>query len=112
MIWNNLNVLHITRQSFVSSESSEILCHALYHNVHSSGYVKFLNGDKVYYKRLTHSTWSGPAVVLRQDVQVLVKQEGIYVRFMSPCRFILESSIQPNSTKLDQAAPTSDTKNS
>ena len=90
IIRDNLNALHAARQAYVSSESSEKIRRALNHNIRSSGDVKYLTGDKVYYKRLNHKRWRGPAVVFGQDgQQVLVKHGGVYVR-VHPCRLRLE----------------------
>lgn len=72
----------------------------IHDNVHSSNDV----GDKFYYKRIAHDTWSVPAVVL-------VKHGGIYAR-VHPCRLILKRPVEPNLTNTDQAVPTSDTKDS
>lgn len=52
----------------------------------------FFTGDKVYYKRITHDIWNGPAVVPGQDGQVLVKHRDIYIR-VHTCRSILEKPI-------------------
>ena len=89
IIRDNLNALHTARQAFIASESSEKLRRALHHNIRSSGDIKYITGDSVYYKRLAHKRWRGPAVVLGQDgQQVLVKHGGIYVR-VHPCRLSL-----------------------
>lgn len=61
IIWDNLTVLHCAKQAFVSSESFEKLLHAIDHNVCLSGNVQFFTGDKVYYKRITCGTLTGPA---------------------------------------------------
>ena len=90
IIRDNLNALHTARQAFIKSECSEKLRRALSHNVRTSGDIKYVTGDKVYYKRLAHKRWPGPAVFLGQDgQQVLVKHGGIYVR-VHPCRLSLE----------------------
>ena len=89
IIRDNLNALNRARQAFIASESSEKLRRALRHNVRTSGDVKYVTGDKVYYKRATEVRWRGPAVVLGQDgQQVLVKHGGTYVR-VHPCRLNL-----------------------
>ena len=97
---DNLNALHRAREAFIESESSEKLRRALNHNIRSSGDIKYITGDRVYYKRLANRKWCGPAVVLGQDgQQVLVKHGGIYVR-VHPCRLCLEdTSKQPKVPK-------------
>ena len=90
IIRNNLNALHKAREAFIECESSERLKRALNHNVRSSGDIKYVTGDIVYYKRLNEPRWKGPATVLGQDgQQVLVKNGGVYVR-VHPCRLRLE----------------------
>ena len=90
IVRNNLNALHKAREEFVRCESSEKLRRALRHNVRSSGDIKYVTGDRVYYKRLNEIKWQGPATVLGQDgQQVLVKHGGVYVR-VHPCRLQLE----------------------
>ena len=52
----------------------------------TSGDIKYIDGDSVYYKRKDSSKWHGPATVLGQDgQQVLIKHGGVYVR-VHPCR--------------------------
>ena len=86
IIKENLDALHKAREAFVQSENSEKIRRALSHNIRSSGDVKYVNGDTVYYKRKDSREWHGPAVVLGQDgQQVLVKHGGVYVR-VHPCR--------------------------
>ena len=92
IIRQNLNALHSSREAFIKSESSEKIRRALRHNVRTSGDIKYLTGDSVYYKRLNSRKWSGPGTVLGQDgQQVLVKHGGIYVR-VHPCRLSLENN--------------------
>ena len=93
IIRENLNALHTARQAFLASESSEKLRRALRHNIRTSGDIKYVTGDKVYYKRAAETRWRGPAVFLGQDgQQVLVKHGGTYVR-VHPCRLNLERQI-------------------
>ena len=91
----NLNALHKAREAFMKSESSEKVRRALRHNVRSSGDVKYVTGDRVFYKRLQEKKWRGPATVLGQEgQQVLVKHGGVYVR-VHPCRLSLEKQTIP-----------------
>ena len=63
---------------------------ALRHNIRTSGEVRYVTGDRVYYKRVDNKKWRGPGVVLGQDgKQVLLKHQGVYVR-VHPCRLTLE----------------------
>ena len=91
MVRKNLNCIHAARQAHIRSESCEKVRRALRHNIRTSGEVKYVTGDKVYFKRADSKRWRGPAVVLGQDgQQVLVKYQGNYVR-VHPCRVSLVS---------------------
>ena len=43
--------LNKAREAFISSENSDKICCALSNNIRTSGDVKYITGDKVYYKR-------------------------------------------------------------
>ena len=91
MVRKNLNCIHAARQAHIRSESCEKVRRALRHNIRTSGEVKYVTGDKVYFKRADSKRWRGPVVVLGQDgQQVLVKYQGNYVR-VHPCRVSLVS---------------------
>ena len=98
IIRQNLNALHKAREAFIQAENSSKIKRALSHNIRSSGDVKYINGDSVYYKRLNNHGWHGPAKVLGQDgQQVLVKHGGSYVR-VHPCRLqIIDTNNQISS---------------
>ena len=87
---DNLTALHKAREAFIQSESSEKLRRALNHNIRTSGDMKYLSGDSVFFKRANESHWRSPGKVLGQDgQQVLVKYGSRYVR-VHPCRITLE----------------------
>eukprot|EP00111_Clytia_hemisphaerica_P014173 TCONS_00041752-protein len=86
MMKENLEVLHKAREAFIASEHSERIRRALAHNIRTSGEIKYLTGDRVYYKRNDSNEWKGPGTVLGQDgQQILVKHGSHYVR-VHPCR--------------------------
>ena len=86
MIKDNLEALHKAREAFIASEHSERIRRALAHNIRTSGDVKYITGDQVYYKRKDSSEWKGPGNVLGQDgQQILIKHGSYYVR-VHPCR--------------------------
>ena len=62
-------LLHDAGQAFIKSESDEKLRQALWHQVRTSSEVKYVNGDKVYYKRGTDNYQKGPAIVTGQENQ-------------------------------------------
>ena len=87
----NLNAMHAARKAFIESESCERLRRAMKHNVRSSGEVKFINGDIVYYRRNSDGCWKGPGRVIGQEnKQILVKHGSTYIR-MHPCRLKLKT---------------------
>ena len=51
LIADNLNALHSAREAFIQSEHSERIRRALSHNIRTSGDIKYITGDQVYYKR-------------------------------------------------------------
>lgn len=109
IIAENLNALHKAREAFIQSENSEKIKRALSHPVRTSGDIKYINGDSVYYKRKDGNEWHGPAVVLGQDgQQVLVKHGGVYVR-VHPCRLnpIKTAKFVENRKSSNQANKTS-----
>ena len=100
---DNLSALHKARLAFIESEHSERIRRALSHNIRSSGDVKYLTGDKVYFKRDDSPAWHGPAKVLGQDdQQVLLKYGSYYVR-VHPCRIQLIESSSSETTSNNQA---------
>ena len=96
IVAENLNAMHSARKAFIASEASEKLRRALRHNVRTSGNVKYVTGDSVFYKRNDSNKWKGPGKVIGQDgQQVLVKHGSVYVR-VHPCRLTLKSTqLQP-----------------
>ena len=82
----NLEALHKAREAFIASEHSERIRRALSHNIRTSGDIKYITGDHVYYKRNDSNEWKGPGTVLGQDgQQILIKHGSYYVR-VHPCR--------------------------
>ena len=85
IVSNNLDAILKAREAFISSKNSEKIRQTLSHNIRSSGDVKYISGDSVYYKRIDSKEWHGPAKVLGQDgQQVLVKNGSNYIR-VYPC---------------------------
>ena len=52
IIYKNLQAIQKAREAFITSKNSEKLRHALSHNIRTSGDIKYLTGDSVYFKRL------------------------------------------------------------
>ena len=57
IIYKNLKAIQKAREAFIPSENSEKLRRALSHNIQTSGDVKYLTGDSVYFKRLDSHSW-------------------------------------------------------
>ena len=66
------------------------------HNVRTSGNVKYVTGDSVFYKKNDSNKWKGPGNIIGKDgQQVVVKHGSVYVR-VHPCRLTLKSTqVQP-----------------
>ena len=67
IICNNLKAIHKAREAFIASENSEKISRALAHNVRTSGDIKYITEDHVYFKHVDSREWHGPATVLAQD---------------------------------------------
>ena len=94
IISDNLNALHSARCAFIEAENNEKIRRALTHNVRSSGEVKYVTGDDVYYKRDDSQEWHGPGKVIGQvGQQVFVKHGSFYIR-VHPCRLQLVNTEQ------------------
>ena len=90
LIRDNLNAIHSARTAFIASENDEKIRRALGANIRSSGEIKYVTGDKIFYKRDASNQWHGPATVIGQvDQQVFVKHGSFYIR-VHPCRLQLE----------------------
>ena len=80
MIADNLNALHRARQAFIQQEASEKIRRALRHQIRPSGYLKFVCGDIVCYKRNDSSLfiykWKEPGTVLGQEGQQILARHG------------------------------------
>ena len=98
----HINALHASRKAFIESESSERVRRALRHKIRASE-QKFVNGDRVYYKREGKERLLGPAKVVFQDGKVVfVRHGGTFVR-VSPNHLIKQKnefvqSNRPNDT--------------
>ena len=67
VISNNLKAIYKVREAFIASENSEKMRRALAHNIRTSGDIKYITGDHVYFKHADSREWHGPATVLFQD---------------------------------------------
>ena len=94
IVEENLRAMRSARAAMIKTESSEKVRRALNHNIRSSGDVKYLNGDLVYFKRKDDKQWHGPATVIGQDGQmVLLRNHFTWVR-VHPCRLQLVQDCQ------------------
>ena len=50
-IKDNLQALHRAREAIIASENSDHIRGALTHNIRTTGEIKYLTGENVYYKR-------------------------------------------------------------
>ena len=78
---DNLTTIQKAREAYVASESPEKIRRVLNRNVRTSGDIKYIKNDSVYFKRVSNRRWRGPVKVLGQDrQQVLVQYRSSYVR--------------------------------
>lgn len=90
VVAKNLNAMHAARRAYIENESSEKIRRALRHQIRPSGNVKYMNGDKVYYRRKDDKHWHGPCTVIGfESQQVLVKHGSRYIR-VHPCNLMHE----------------------
>ena len=81
IVAKNLSAMHDARQAFIKSESDKKLRRALRHQIRASSEVKYVTGDKVYYKRQTDDYCKGPTAVYGQENhQILIKHGSTYQR--------------------------------
>ena len=94
-----MNAIHAARTAFIASENDEKIRRALKSNIRTTGEVKYVTGDKVFYKRDTANQWHGPATVIGQvDQQVFVKHGSFYIR-VHPCRLQLKEEASRTITR-------------
>ena len=87
---DNVTALHKAKEAYVASKSMKKIHRVLNHNVRTSGEIKCITGDSVYFNRVSERRRRGPGDVLGQDgQQVLVKFGNSYVR-VHPRRLALE----------------------
>ena len=80
IIISNLDAINRAWEAFTTSENSEKIRRALSHNIRTSGAIRYITGDFVYYKRADSREWRGPAKVFGQDVQqMLIKNGSTYI---------------------------------
>ena len=81
MITKHLNAQKVAFDAFNQAQSSQRIRRALSHNIRSSGDIKYINGDKVFYKKKDDREWHGPGVVIGQDDEfVLIRHQSTWVR--------------------------------
>ena len=106
IVERNLKAQRSARIAHVQSESSERVRRALNKNIRTSGDIKYVNGDSVYFRKNKENKWKGPASVIGQDGQlVLVKLQSSWYR-VHPCNLQLipeKKSLEvQESTKKDE----------
>ena len=89
IVEDNLKIMHAARREYLRSESSSKIRRAINNNIRTTGDIKFINGDRVYYKRNDSKRWHGPGYVIGQDGQhVLVRHQSTWIR-VHPCRLLM-----------------------
>ena len=115
IIETNLKAQRQARIAHVQSESSERIRRALSKNIRTSGDIKYINGDSVYFRKNKDNKWRGPASVIGQDGQlVLVRLQSTWLR-VHPCNLQLipkkENLITTNELPPNKSETISEDKN-
>lgn len=111
IVEQNLKAQRLARISHVQSESSERIRRALNKNIRTSGDVKYINGDSVYFRKNKDNKWQGPASVVGQDGQlVLVRLQGSWYR-VHPCnlQLIPRKEITPDTNTINAGVEVKET---
>lgn len=92
IVADHLTALTTARKKFVELENSNRLKRALQDRVYEAAAdMKYVSGDRVYFKRSNQKKWNGPAMVVGHLAnQVLIKQGGLLVR-VHPCKVKLKA---------------------
>ena len=96
IIADQLNALHIARQEFIKSESSEKLRHALKSKTRTHSNIRFLQGETVFYKDEDDKRWKGSAVVIGQDGSKVLLKIPTGLKSIHSSRVILTSDSETN----------------
>ena len=82
--------MHAAWKAYIQQESSKKIRRAFWHQIRTSGNIKYLTGDSMYCIRDRDNRWKGPMTDIGQESQeVLVKHGSIYIH-IRPCRLMLE----------------------
>ena len=101
IISDQLNALHAARQHIIKLESSEKLRRALRSQVRKHHEIKFLPGEKVFYKQEGVKRWGGPGDVIGHiGSKVLIKIPTGHISVHSS-RVILTSEAEQNRNLAD-----------
>ena len=101
LIAEHLNAIHLARQSFIESESSNKLKVALQKHLKTPICSKeFANGDHVYYRRPDSKELHGPGVVIGSNGKIVWVQHGGSLLRVSPVH-LFKDNTPHNSNKYD-----------
>ena len=76
IVISNWDAINGAWEAFIARQSSEKIRRTLSHNIRTSGDIKYITGDSVYYKHTESREWHGPAKVLGQNVQQMFIKNG------------------------------------
>ena len=79
IVAENLSAMDDVRRAFIKSESDEKLRWALRHQFRTRSEVKYVTGDKTYYKSRTDDYWKGPATVIGQQKSASPGRAWFYI---------------------------------
>ena len=94
IIADQLNALHSARQQFMKSKSSEKLRRALRSKTRANNNIRYLQGEKVFYKDEDQKRWKGSAVVIGQDGSKVLLKIPTGLKSVHSSRVILTSDAE------------------
>ena len=93
---DQLNALHTARQEHIKLESAERLRRALRAKTRTHNNIRYVQGDKVYYKEEDQKRWKGSAVVIGQDGSKVLLKIPTGLKSVHTSRVILTSDSEEN----------------
>ena len=84
----NLEAMHVARQNFIKTESSERIRRALRHKVRSFSDNHYENSEKVFYERVGFKEWRGSSTVIGGEEKIVLVRHGTAYYRCHPCHLM------------------------
>ena len=88
IVRKHLEAMHSARENFVKAEASGKIRTALLRKVRSYSDGRYMNGEKVFYKRVGHKGWRGPATVIGEEGKIVLIRHGTAYYRAHPCHLM------------------------